>query len=410
MKIDNLFFILILLLLIDCSFGQKINYCDLSNYCSNCTICGNDNGDYCSCNFYNSYCLNEGSSTSRFLNDFIIKYDGCLTNNGNMVRICGASDISIKDGESKTITFNSTDNSNFICYYNVKKSELNNNKMTITLRKDGLESPKFDLYLIRYNSNNETKITSLSDTVLRNYIQLEESDCQRISVYFDIENAQNLEKISLNFLDNNEKESEDTTVTTTPNKGISPSSKSSSSSKAGLIIGLVVGAIVLVIGVILAIILVNKFRSKNGESVIVQTTNTNLNNTTINNYSEYYRIVNTNKEKVDSLFKAEFSPKIYNKNNIVNDCYNCTICMDDFIDNKSIVSTTKCGHTFHQNCLKNWIYKNIICPKCPNCNYLFLGPESNINLDNITIPTTFNDTTYQTNINNTITNLGQTQL
>ena len=404
MKIDNLFFLLILLLIFDYSFGQIGNYCNLSNYCSNCTICGSDNGNYCSCNFYNSYCLNEGSSASSFLNDFIIKYDGCLTDNGNMESICGASDISIKDGENKTITFKSTDSSDFICYYNIKKSEINNNKMTITLRKDGLESPKFDLYLIRYNSNNETKITSLSDTVLRNYIQLEDSDCQRISVYFDIEDAQNLEKISLNFLDNKENDQE--TPTTTPYRGTSPS-KSSSSSKTGLIIGLVIGAIVLVIGVILAIIFAKKFSSKSEETVIVPTTNANLNNTTMNNYSEYYRIVNTNKEKVDSLFKTELSSKIYNKNNTVNECYNCTICMEDFIDNKSIVVTTKCGHTFHQKCLQNWIYKNIICPKCPNCNYLILGPESNINLENITIPTTFNDTT--TNPNNTITNLGITQ-
>jgi hypothetical protein len=406
MKINNLYFILILLLIFDYSFGQTSNYCNLSNYCTNCTICGSDNGDYCSCNFYNSYCINEGSSSSSFLNDFITKYDGCLTNNGNMESVCGTSDISIKDGENKTITFKTTDSSNFICYYNVKKSQINNNKMTITLEKDGLESPKFDLYLIRYNSKNETKITSLSDIVLKNYIQIEDSDCQRISVYFDIEDAQNLEKISLNFLDNNEKVTE-TPTTTTPNRGISRPSKSSSSSKIGLIIGLVVGSIVLVIGVILAIVLVNKFRSKKEETVIVQTTNTNLNNTTMNNYSDYYRIVNANKEKVDSLFKTELSPKIYNKNNTVNDCYNCTICMEDFIDNKSIVATTKCGHIFHQKCLQNWVYKNIICPKCPNCNYLILGPESNINLENITIPTTFNDTT--TNDYNTITNLGVTQ-
>ena len=402
MKIDNLFFLLKLLLIFDFSFGQSANYCNLSNHCSNCTVCGSDNGDYCSCNFYNSYCLNEGSSTSSFLNDFIIKYDGCLSDNGNMESICGASDIYLKDGENKTITFKSTNSSDFICYYNVKKSEINNNKMTITLRKDGLESPKFDLYLIRYNSNNETKITSLSDTVLRNYIQIEDSDCQRISVYFDIEEAQNLETISLNFLDNNENEQE--TPTTTPYRD-NRSSKSSSSSKSGLIIGLVIGAIVLVIGVILAIVLFKKFRSKSEETVIVPSTNTNLNNTTMNNYSEYYRIVNRNKEKVDSLFKTELSSKIYNKNSTVNDCYNCTICMEDFIDNKSIVVTTKCGHTFHQKCFQNWIYKNIICPKCPNCNYLILGPESNINLENITIPNIFNDTT--TNANNTITILTQ---
>ena len=118
-----------------------------------------------------------------------------------------------------------------------------------------------------------------------------------------------------------------------------------------------------------------------------------------NNY-EFLNIVNSNKTKVDDLFKTELLPTIYNKNNVINDCYNCTICMEDFIDNSSIIVKTKCGHIFHEKCFKKLIYKNIICPKCPNCNYLILGPESESILHNISIPSTFNQT-YNTTIGQT---------
>ena len=78
--------------------------------------------------------------------------------------------------------------------------------------------------------------------------------------------------------------------------------------------------------------------------------------------------------------------------------------MEDFIDNSSMVITTKCGHTFHEQCFKKLIDKNIICPKCPNCNYLFLGPESEVILHNISIPSTYGYTNQTFN-----TTLGVTQ-
>ena len=108
-------------------------------------------------------------------------------------------------------------------------------------------------------------------------------------------------------------------------------------------------------------------------------------------------VVNNNKQKLNMMFSTELRPTIFNKSNMTNDCYNCTICMEKFVDNSSLIVTTKCNHSFHENCFKNWTYKNIICPKCPNCNYLILGPLDN-NLQNITLPSSI-DYTMQTNQN-----------
>ena len=121
---------------------------------------------------------------------------------------------------------------------------------------------------------------------------------------------------------------------------------------------------------------------------------------------QYMSLINANKEKLDLMFKNELIPKIYNKNNVTNDCYNCTICMENFVDNSSKIVTTKCNHSFHEKCFKNWAFKNIINPKCPNCNYLILGPQDS-NFQNITIPSSL-DFTMQTNTIGATTNLGNT--
>jgi len=41
----------------------------------------------------------------------------------------------------------------------------------------------------------------------------------------------------------------------------------------------------------------------------------------------------------------------------------CTICLEECIAYPELV-TTKCGHTFHRKCLKDWLNKNNVCPNC----------------------------------------------
>ncbi len=45
----------------------------------------------------------------------------------------------------------------------------------------------------------------------------------------------------------------------------------------------------------------------------------------------------------------------------------CTICLEEFTLNSEVISL-ECKHLFHYGCLKNWLTKNILSPKCPNCN------------------------------------------
>lgn len=87
---------------------------------------------------------------------------------------------------------------------------------------------------------------------------------------------------------------------------------------------------------------------------------------------------NKNKQAIDKLLETDLKP-IYYKELLNEFKSSCTICMESFVENKSEVTLLNCKHIFHHNCLKNWLFKNLINPKCPNCNYNVVDSSSNPN-------------------------------
>ena len=78
--------------------------------------------------------------------------------------------------------------------------------------------------------------------------------------------------------------------------------------------------------------------------------------------------IKKNKELIKQLFENILTPKIFSKDIILNNCENCSICLDAFECDKSSVCITPCNHIFHYDCLKKWVDDNVLAPKCPNCN------------------------------------------
>ena len=54
-----------------------------------------------------------------------------------------------------------------------------------------------------------------------------------------------------------------------------------------------------------------------------------------------------------------------------NNTNNCTICLENYIDQKSLICLTPCNHIFHYDCIKKWSLNNTGLFKCPNCNFDF---------------------------------------
>lgn len=43
---------------------------------------------------------------------------------------------------------------------------------------------------------------------------------------------------------------------------------------------------------------------------------------------------------------------------------NCSICLDELDKPKSQCILEKCGHIYHNQCIKTWTKKNNTCPLC----------------------------------------------
>jgi hypothetical protein len=53
----------------------------------------------------------------------------------------------------------------------------------------------------------------------------------------------------------------------------------------------------------------------------------------------------------------------------------CSICLSDFVQNERVKVIPRCGHTFHEDCLENWLQKRF---RCPNCNTEILMENAGI--------------------------------
>lgn len=84
-----------------------------------------------------------------------------------------------------------------------------------------------------------------------------------------------------------------------------------------------------------------------------------------------------NTMKVNTLFDTILVEHLYKEE------YNqygggCSICLENF-NKKSKVAITPCKHVFHYKCIHEWVFKNILCPKCPNCNHEILKEKEDDN-------------------------------
>ena len=140
-------------------------FCDKSQNCSDCSICGLNTRNYCSCNFSNAFCKNEGYKNYTFLPNFLYNYDSCSMNNKLNADECGDNELNIDIGKNYTIKIspNDNDNSNMYCVYTIKKITSNNNNLDIIIKNEGTKYIELNLYLVLYLTNNDIKIASISN-------------------------------------------------------------------------------------------------------------------------------------------------------------------------------------------------------------------------------------------------------
>ena len=174
-----------------------------------------------------------------------------------------------------------------------------------------------------------------------------------VSIYVSIKDTQNINDFSIDFY------LETNFITTKISHNIDTENKKK------LIFIIIIGIIALVIIFFILLLIVKKCKSKKSKNKNIEIIKIDK-NFSIKGYKSI------NRDKIKKLFENELSPKIYHKKDVKND--------------RSFVTTTKCKHNFHFNCFKKFVEKNIIFPKCPNCNTPILSKEklSNQSLTNNT--------------------------
>jgi hypothetical protein len=102
---------------------------------------------------------------------------------------------------------------------------------------------------------------------------------------------------------------------------------------------------------------------------------------------------------LDKLFNEELKiQKFYEKED--KEFTNCTICLEDYVSDSEII-TLSCKHTFHYTCLKDWIFRVLLHPKCPNCNANLINlqeedsseseSESDVDSENLSSVSSYNN-------------------
>ena len=287
-----------------------------------------------------------------------------------MEKICGASNIYMNEQNNKTIiNFGSTYSTNFFCYYNIRKNNNNinngNNNINILLKKEGNEDIYFNLHLVVYYNYGQIKVTSKTNILgSSNDLTIIELNVEKISFYVYINDGINMNKISI-IVSMGEKTM----------KTIKYYTDSDKKTKC-LIYSITIGIIVIII-IIVIIYLIRRNKNKKINS------DDSMSGVHINRKESYSTLIKSYQEKINNLFKTELIPKIYFKKDNINDNIKCTICLEEFKEGLSEIVTTRCNHTFHLICLKDWIHKNIIIPKCPNCNEPILKNENKNKMNNI---------------------------
>lgn len=371
---NYIFYLRLLGVLINFSFIQNEEYCDIKKKCEDCIECGTNIKNICSCSLNNLYCKNSEINDITVLSTFLYSYDGCISNNGNLENICGNSNIDIDIGTNTSKNIKSSADLNYFCFYNVKKIKNNNNDIKIILKKEVNEPIFFYLHMIIYYNYDYIKITSIQNPLSNsNFLEIVESEAEKISVYIYIP-QKNIDKAFFFF------GIENGTI-----KKVTYKDKLKTNVK--IIYGVLGGFC----GILLIILIICIIRHKKMKK------NNIVSNTSVIKKASEISSHNINKEKMNNLFKTELVPKIYDKTKASNDCQNCTICLEDFKDGLSKIVTTNCKHSFHFECFKNWVFKNINSPRCPNCNNPILDIKNNNNPTSTSIINTENLQTLQNN-------------
>ena len=348
--------------------NTTLEHCDVQKYCEECIFCGNGTNNYTLCSYYNLFCIKNNRNIF-FQESYINKYSSFFRNISNADEFCGQEiytfdlfidsfsiiNQTIKDIQNSNINhcnykiynnqyfYNFESAANLVIKFKTNNSKKNNLKLIFNIL---LLDTRFEL--------SEQKIINENDLIKEDY---------KLSLYY-----YNILIILLDFYVNNEtKENIDEYIEI----NIDTNNQNIFSNLFKKITFTVIFFVFIFLIITITIIVYYRYKKKRDmiriqNELILQT-----------------KLKNNQKEEIDKLLKTILMPKEFSESDISNDCTECAICIENFI-NKCLICITPCKHIFHYECLCKFIESakenQKIIIKCPLCNYDFL--EKKIMIEN----------------------------
>ena len=350
------------------------NICNPNEDCSSCEKCWEKNVDLCSCSFQSGFCFNHTNNSYSFNSSFYFRYDNnkCYSNlySINSENICGKSDISKKinaDNYYTMLNFNNSDylkDNNLFCHYSL-----------INYNKKSNEDLLFDLQ-IKLNKDNFINIDNNKNLM---YIFIQDINSQIKEMYSFKLNGLQKENITIkiteyyyvsiyiSLLKNNEIFSNEISYL---KLGVKKDNTKENALKKYKYAIAVIGIFFMVCFVSCFILFLIKYK-RNRELLRQRALAMAMGLNNLENQNQIDQ--QEKKNKLEKLFKSKLKKKKYLKKYNINETTACSICLEEFIENQSLVSITPCMHIFHYECLHNWLFMENSNCQCPYCNYDLLS-------------------------------------
>ena len=343
------------------------NVCSINEECGSCQFCEEKS---CTNDFYNSFCFNIYNYTYTINEGLLSTYDRISSSLKNKLNnnLCGKIDIygEIKSDESyQFFSFSDPDylkDHNILCHYDIINEDLKS-KEELTMEVDS--NIKEVEKIKRGNGKNIILIIVEEITEARRdmyYIDIEEFSNRKINI-----KVAEYKYISLyvSLLGNNNFTSNEEIISLS--LGVKKGADKMRRYKYTIITFCIL--CILCVGACFILYLI-KYK-RNRELYRLRAIQMASNQNAIGNQLD----PNEKKIKLEKLYKATLKKRKYCKKDNLNETTACSICLEEFEENKSEVSITPCLHIFHFNCLHNWLYSENSKCFCPYCNHDLLSDK-----------------------------------
>ena len=361
--------------------------CNANINCNNCNKCQIGQNSEVPCEYGNLFC-NINQNNLLFFTELKSSYIDYFSQNSEIQNICGEQNIKITRTNSIKLIDIGNKNENYLknkslhCFYSINYllDDENDINILISLSSQNNANNKlsFSLY---FNFANTHNLYYTDDEIRNADGNIKIIGIKTFNIMLDI-NKITTEEIKENLIieiilkSNNDKINKHDKNSKLPTEIKENSSSSKKKDYKLYYILFSIGVVIIVVVVIILKICLKRRLLRIDES-------NNLNRREINIYIERKREIET-KEKLELLFNTKLYPAKYFKNISENNNNTCSICLEYFIENKSIISLTPCKHIFHYECLRKWAEGNFEHFKCPNCNYDFLKENEENIIINVT--------------------------